>query len=227
VSLVSDALRKARQEAAAEQQQMQPGVVYTGAIAGYSGRSRMLTGLVLVATIAVAAAFGGGVVVWWILGRSASPDPPTTTTESTAPVLAAAEVPEQQPAAAEPEPDAEVPDHQEPSAPLALAPAPDASRRSSPAEAEVLPTSDTAPAAAESSDPSQEPQERVHVVEADLGYATLSLGFLVYRSSDPYAEINGTEVHEGQHIEGFLLEKVEQDQVRLRDDHGPLILKVR
>jgi hypothetical protein len=69
--------------------------------------------------------------------------------------------------------------------------------------------------------------EREYVVEADLGYAFLSLDYIVSRSEDPFAEINGTEVHEGSWIEGFTVEKIEQDRVLLRDDRGPLVLRVR
>ncbi len=68
--------------------------------------------------------------------------------------------------------------------------------------------------------------ERVFIMEADLGYASLSLGFIVARSNNSFAEINGTEVWIGSEIEGFVVEAIEPDRVLLRDDKGPLILRV-
>jgi hypothetical protein len=68
--------------------------------------------------------------------------------------------------------------------------------------------------------------ERVFVLDADVGYATLNLGFIVARSTNPFAEINGTEVRVGSEIEGFTVEAIEADQVILRDDNGTLILRV-
>ena len=35
----------------------------------------------------------------------------------------------------------------------------------------------------------------VFLVDADLGYATLTVDYIVYRPDDPFAEINGVEVH--------------------------------
>jgi hypothetical protein len=69
--------------------------------------------------------------------------------------------------------------------------------------------------------------ERVYVLDADLGDVSLSLDFIVFRQVRPFAEINGVEVSEGSEIEGFTVEKIEADQVTLRDEEGPLILKVR
>ena len=63
-------------------------------------------------------------------------------------------------------------------------------------------------------------------MEAELGYASLSLGYIVARSGNPFAEINGTEVWIDSEIEGFVVEAIESDRVILRDDKGLLILKV-
>ena len=43
---------------------------------------------------------------------------------------------------------------------------------------------------------------------------------------NPFAEINGVEVWVGSEIEGFVVEAIEADRVVLRDDNGPLILRV-
>jgi hypothetical protein len=67
--------------------------------------------------------------------------------------------------------------------------------------------------------------ERIYLVEADLGSVTLTLDFIVFRPDDPFAEINGLEVHVGSTIEGFTVEAIERNQVLLRNDEGPLILR--
>ncbi len=54
-------------------------------------------------------------------------------------------------------------------------------------------------------------RERVYVLDADLGNVTLSLGYIVARTTNPFAEINGVEVFVGSEIEGFV---VEEDRVR-------------
>jgi hypothetical protein len=96
-----------------------------------------------------------------------------------------------------------------------------------PAETGVATSEEPAPTAAAAGDPStEESDERVFLVDADLGYATLTVDYIVYRPDDPFAEINGLEVHEGSHVAGFVVEKIERDLVRLRDDKGPLIIRV-
>ena len=68
--------------------------------------------------------------------------------------------------------------------------------------------------------------ERVFEIEAELGYASLNLGYIIARSENPFAEINGVDVFVGSEIEGFVVEAIETDRVILRDDKGPLVLKV-
>jgi hypothetical protein len=68
--------------------------------------------------------------------------------------------------------------------------------------------------------------ERVFVMEAEIDGVSLSLGYIVARSDNPFAEINGTDVWIGSEIEGFVVESIEADRVVLRDDKGPLILRV-
>ncbi len=67
---------------------------------------------------------------------------------------------------------------------------------------------------------------RVFDLDADLGYATLSLGFIVARPVNPFAEINGIEVSIGSEVEGFRVEKIEADRIVLRDEKGELVLRV-
>jgi hypothetical protein len=68
---------------------------------------------------------------------------------------------------------------------------------------------------------------RDFVAEAELGYATLRLELVVFRADDPWAQVNGRDVRVGTHVEGFVVEAIERDRVLLRDQHGPLILRVR
>ena len=63
-------------------------------------------------------------------------------------------------------------------------------------------------------------------MDADLGYASLSLGYIVFRPVRPFAEINGVDIYEGSEIAGFKVEKIEIDRVVLRDARGPLELRV-
>ena len=67
---------------------------------------------------------------------------------------------------------------------------------------------------------------RIFILDADLGYATLSLGYIVARPDNPFAEINGAEVIVGSEVEGFRVEKIEADRVVLRDEKGELVLRV-
>jgi hypothetical protein len=224
MSLVSEALRKARQEAA-EKRAQQRGVIYTGTIVTSSSGSRLGLGLVIGSIIAAVAALGGGAAVWWTISRTdptaQSEESPTGPTPAAESAVAALPAP---PPASEPirEPET-VPEAVPSPAQASPAPQPELVAVATPAPIQPTPApqlDDTA--ASEKVEP-----VRVYVVEADLGYARLSLGFLVFRSEDPFAEINGTEVREGQSIDGFVVEKIERTQVTLRDDQGPLVLKVK
>jgi hypothetical protein len=69
--------------------------------------------------------------------------------------------------------------------------------------------------------------ERVFVLDADLGDVTLSLGYIVFKPSDPFAEINGREVRQGSLVEGYRVEEIERDRVRLRQGERTVVLRVR
>ncbi len=62
---------------------------------------------------------------------------------------------------------------------------------------------------------------------ARIGSKTLELDYIAYRASDPFAQINGVEVHEGSEIEGFTVVEITPSAVRLADDRGEILLKVR
>ncbi|HSL16925.1 MAG TPA: hypothetical protein VLB51_03375, partial [Methylomirabilota bacterium] len=66
----------------------------------------------------------------------------------------------------------------------------------------------------------------VYILEADLGRGrVLSLDYIVFRADDPYAEINGVEVHLGGVVSGFRVKAVERDRVILSDGRRTLVLR--
>ena len=60
---------------------------------------------------------------------------------------------------------------------------------------------------------------------ANLGYARLHLDYVVYRPSSPFAGINGQQVVIGSVIEGFQVEEIGPELVRLRDGRGTVVLR--
>jgi hypothetical protein len=69
------------------------------------------------------------------------------------------------------------------------------------------------------------PREREFVVDAELGYAKLHLDYVVYRPGSPFAGINGQQVMIGSVIEGFQVEEIGPELVRLRDRRGTVVLR--
>jgi hypothetical protein len=63
------------------------------------------------------------------------------------------------------------------------------------------------------------------VLDADLGTVKLHLDYIVYRSKDPFASINGQQVTIGSIIEGFTVEEIDLEVVRLRDSRGTVVLR--
>lgn len=61
---------------------------------------------------------------------------------------------------------------------------------------------------------------------ARVGGITLELDYLIYRPEDPFAQINGQEVHVGSVIKGFVVKEITRDYVRLHDAKGDLLLRV-
>jgi hypothetical protein len=210
VSLINEALRKARQ-AASEHESKKPEGPFQPARAYPSKRTGRRGGLMAMALIAVAAGAVGAAVAWWLLGdgETASNKPMI---ETATPIVIPVVIPT--PAEDQTEPtdiaQAEV---------LAATPVPIPEPEEDMVEVE-------SPVTAVEEPPADPDGERVFVMEAELGYASLSLGFIVARSNNSFAEINGTEVWIGSEIEGFVVEAIEPDRVVLRDDKGPLILRV-
>jgi hypothetical protein len=228
VSLINEALRKARQ-AASEHESKKPDGPFQPVRAYPSRRSGSHDRLLAMALIAVVAAVVGAAAGWWFLGgrETASSD----TTMVGGPAIEAAT-----PLATPPGFPTPVDDRaaaESPEAPAQQEPAPTDVHASEaaagvPAEAEkVVTESASAVAVAVAEKPVTGPNgERVFVMEAELGYASLSLGFIVARSKNSFAEINGAEVWIGSEIAGFVVEAIEADRVVLRDDRGLLILRV-
>jgi len=69
------------------------------------------------------------------------------------------------------------------------------------------------------------PRERTFVVDADLGSAKLHLDYVVYRPGSPFAGINGQQVVIGTVIEGFQVEEIGPESVRLRNDRVTVVLR--
>ena len=237
MSLINDALRKARQ-AAAEHDARPPDGPFQARKAYPSRSPTRRTGVVLVALVAIAAGLLGAALAWWLtIDRQSQPmtggpsqqrkveaepiattpdDPVDTDDRDVAHQTALSNGQELEPGE----------NHQQP-APAntseELAEPSAATTISAPVITQALPTSTQRPGpigAGESG------EGRVFILDADLGYATLNLGFIVARSTSPFAEINGREVRIGSEIEGFVVEAIEADQVTLRDDKGTLILRV-
>lgn len=244
MSLVSDALRKARQEAA-EREGGQQGSRFPAAMVHPGRGSRLGVGLLLGALITLLAAAGGGLAAWWLLGaRSGGRATAAPAVAASAPAMAsgeeaggaaqepmiaapstpplAGEETSTPPAPASPPPVSDADGALHPSAAVpgeaaAASEGPGASSADSAGHAEGDRTGQGVPWAG----------HREFVAEADLGSVKLVLDYIAYRPSDPFAQINGVELHEGYHIEGFTVKKIARDRVELEDDRGTLVLRVR
>lgn len=210
MSLVSEALRKARAQQlrqAAEGGQLPP------AVAPVPQRKRGLS-LLLVVSLLSGLAGASLVALFW-------PRPPV--------------VP-QPPAASPPLPSPQPAGVVNPAVPLptpAPLPNPVPARPLSPEErplqASPAPTEPPLPGVPQPG-PTPEakpspPQE--FVVNAKLTGTVLTLDFLVYGPTRSFARINGQEVVEGSTVAGFVVEKILEDRVILRQGQETVVLKTR
>ena len=224
MSLVGDALRKARREAA-EREAERRGMLFSAHISDRQSRSSLGLGLVLGAVIAIAATVAGGVAVWWVLDRRAEPGPAAAERADT-PATVHVEPSETSDRQAVIDPaTSDVPpvprDDDEPVGPVGTtsdSAAATTADRATPVPTLPPPSQDTASTAAESSGAGSfigvEDGEEVYILDADLGDVVLGLDFIVARTDDPFAEINGVELHIGGVIEGFRVKSIEHDRVR-------------
>ena len=223
MSLINDALRKARQ-AASERDAAPTDLPFRGERIHSSRRGRQSTRPVFVVLIAIAAGLLGAAIAWWGFGRQ----PSSLETAQTNPLGTTTSVGAEKSNSHPPAP--ATPDEQKDPA-IVHQPtlAASAEHRPSSEAPTPLPLSGNGTEvelenAAEA--PTVASGEREFILDADLEYASLSLGYIVFRPTDPFAEINGIEVHHGSEIEGFTVEKIERDHVQLRDSRGPLVLRV-
>jgi hypothetical protein len=233
MSLIHEALRKARRE---QEEQDARGVAYARGLTGQRRRHGLGTGILLGALLAVLVGGAVGLGLW--LGRGdhggalppapgsaaaatqaagASSIGPTGSQPEATPVgTAAAEAPTASvPATTAPSGDPGQPplDQRTPGADQPGPPA--AEHRPSPPAERATPRETRGPGG-----------ERVFHTEADLGYASLSVDYIVARPHDPFVRINGMDLRVGNTVEGFTVEAITPTEVRLRDERGPLILKV-
>jgi hypothetical protein len=226
MSLVSDALRKARAYATARDIQRHGAAA--GSFSPPPRRSRLGLGLLLGAFIALAAAGAGAVFVLWALAQR---DVATGGPAATAPGPRAA---------ATPADTAMVPvqrERQRPAPATAPAGAPARATVAAPAAAAATQAAGTPGALPTADQPPGSPPpelradantaERVYVLRADLGYATLQLDFLVYKPGGGFGRVNGQDVAPGTIVDGFTVEEIGPDFIRLRDSRGPLVLRTR
>lgn len=236
MSLINDALRKARQAAAehdVQQGRSRPPMAYP------SRGPRRGLGTAAVAMIATAACLGGAAAVWWAMTESI-PRGKRAVTAPAPSVAAGGTVPGTESRPDEPDSGSMARRAEATPPPLHVATG-DTGGLSRPAQAADGGRGgrDDGTAEAASADQDRAPPppgvphargpagERVYVLDADLGDVSLSLDFIVFRQVRPFAEINGVEVYEGSEIEGFTVVTIEADQVTLRNEEGPLILKAR
>jgi len=231
VSLIHEALRKARREAS---HQDDPGVVFPGGLTGRGRQSGLRAGLIwgFAITVIAGVIIGGG--LWWTFRPA--PDEAVASVEPAARETAQPQVP----AAAAPQ-SSDVVETGSPAVPVADPSPADDSDGPSDHRSEGADLAGAQPAAANSQDadaeietprvaPATQPAtasgEREFMVEADLGYATLSLDYIMVSPTESFAQINGLEVRVGGEIEGFTVEEITKNLVKMRDDRGPLVLRV-
>jgi len=211
VSLINDALRKARQ-AAAEHEAQQPDTTFRAPKAYPSRGPRRRSGGVVLVVVAVMAGLAGAAVAWWAVEQREQPVAAVvpTRTPSPTPTL---EAPRLETSMVVPVETAE-----ETAVVVAATP------RVVPPSIEIAP--EPAPEPATQKQTAKAGGTRIFILDADLGYATLSLDYIVARPDNPFAEINGVEVIVGSEVEGFRVEKIEANRVVLRDEKGELVLRV-
>ncbi len=72
------------------------------------------------------------------------------------------------------------------------------------------------------------PKEVDAVAEARVGSTELSLDYIVYRADNPFAQINGQEVHVGTVVGGYIVKEIQPNYVLLTGTAGEKVkLRVR
>ena len=227
MSLINDALRKARQ-AAAEHEAQQPDTAFRAPKAYPSRGPNRRSGVAVLVLVAVMAGLTGAAVAWWAVGQREqsvaavvpmpTPSPTSIVEEPDDPAPALSPTPTVGAPQAEAPAVVPVESAEENAVVVVASQTPTAPQVATELEQATVPTQQERTGAATS--------DRIFVLDADLGYATLSLGYIVARPVNPFAEINGIEVFVGSEVEGFRVEKIEADRVVLKDEKGELVLQV-
>lgn len=242
MSLVSEALRKARREAAERGDNLDGRTAQTTVIQVTRG-PRTWQVVAIGAMVATMAAGLGALGVWWAMGARSGTSVADLSDRPAAPVAVAPT------ATATVGPDSPPPDAAtEPTATPAAAPSatgrrllPPTPRPTDPAPTAVPPTTGE-PRATEALPPSTaertEPMPSAPTEEAALGPSEflgeavvngrrLVLDYIAYLPSGAFAEINGIEVRLGSEIEGFTVESITAAAVTLRGPDGAFVLRAR
>ena len=243
MSLINEALRKARKDAAEQDAEVR-GVTYRPPRAHLPTERSWLPALAGVALGAVIAA----AAFLFLMPRGAS-EPHATPASSESPVEASepatelAPVPERdlEPAAApeplpapesdlEPAPRTQAEPKREPDPPPTKVQAAEPALPQKPSLAEPQ----TADQQTESTPRRVEPptrvgqvDEAVYVLEAEVDGISLRLDFIVWAPPNPFAQINGRQVSVGQTVDGLIVRAIERDAVTLEGEDGPFKLRVR
>jgi hypothetical protein len=242
MSLVSEALRKARQEAA-EREGRQRGIPRGLVVPPKRWSSG--PGLAFAILIVLAAAIAGAGLAWWALGRRSTPATVSAGLSRPAqgrPVRSALEAAPAAPSAATAQAGgqpAEPPARAARGRDRALAAVATPRPQAAAAVATTGPAPQTTPGSAQPTSRTAAEQsgtqpergeggsrERSFVVDADLGYTKLHLDYVVYRPASPFAGINGQQVIVGDVIEGLQVEEIGPESVRLHDRRGAVVLRV-
>ncbi|HPC82507.1 MAG TPA: hypothetical protein P5234_04220 [Thermoanaerobaculaceae bacterium] len=227
MSLVSEALRKARQEAAAREAARQGRIAPAGLVTPPARRSLSPRPLLLVALVA-AAGLAGALGAWLAVGTSARPAA-TRPPAAAGPAEVAPGVPTIPPAAAAA--GASGPPPAGATRPVVAPPGTPEEATFTGASPRNLSSGTAPPPLPSAPPPAAAPTlaggDRVFVLDADLGRVRLHLDYVVFKPSAPFAGINGAQVVPGSIVEGLVVEEIGRDFVRLRDGEGTVTLKVR
>jgi hypothetical protein len=245
VSLVSEALRKARQEAA-DRGTPAKGVVYRTTVMVGPRRSR--SGAIALRAGATVLLVAAAALGWWAWQRHRTEPPPhrrtvaaTAAPHTGAPAMlprtgaerGTAGAASSTRAASAPTPAAAPPPS---AAPGALWSATSTGSATRPAD-EIAPTPAAVPqrAAASVADRSTEASreqedetgghERSYLLTAERDGVKLTLDYIAYQKTKAFAGINGNEAVVGTIISGIRVDEIGPDYVRLHDRHGTFFLR--
>jgi len=231
VSLIGDALRKTRQEAA-ERDSDRKGVLFSAKIFDSPTRSHLGLGLALGAVIAIFATVAGGGTVWWLLGRGGTTqtEPPGTAAPAATVIVETTEAPIQTPSPIVKNLEMQAPPPVRAATASLIDSEPTDVVLDQPTAQPTIVTDGAPSTVAESKGPADgfagiEDGEEIYILEANIGNVHLSLDFIVFRADDPFAEINGVELHIGGVIDGYRVKAIERDRVRLSNGRRMIVLR--